>query len=70
MTGWNPRRVGSIEALGDVGLIVKDAASLNAASQQRLVLALDQATAAQERTNKRIERLEYVGIGLAGVGLP
>jgi hypothetical protein len=51
-------------------------ASLQAASQRRLVVAIEKATqaqertaAAQEQTNKRMVRLEVVGIALAIVGV-
>jgi hypothetical protein len=34
-----------------------------------LTLAIDKAADAQERTNRRIQRLEYVGIAVAIVGV-
>jgi hypothetical protein len=53
---------------GQFGIVAAKGARLQAASQRRLVLAIDKATAAQEQTNRRIERLERVGIWIAIVG--
>jgi hypothetical protein len=60
---------------GQFGIITGQSARLQAASQRRLVLAIEKATTAQERmavaqeqTNRHIVKLERVGIAIAIVG--
>ena len=60
---------------GQFGVVTAKSARLQAASQRRLVLAIEKASKAQERTavaqeqtNRRFARLEHVGIAVAVVG--
>ncbi len=60
---------------GQFGVVSAKSARLQAASQRRLVLAIEKASLAQERTalaqeetNRRVEKLERVGIWIAVAG--
>ena len=53
---------------GQFGIVTAKSARLQATSQRRLILAITRAADAQEQTNRRIERLEKVGIAVAVVG--
>jgi hypothetical protein len=54
---------------GRFGAVTAQSGRLQAASQRRLVLAIERATKAQEQTNETVERLERVGIAVAVVGV-